>query len=62
MLILALILSVPILTPLVMVPIMLNFSIWSVLGFLLTWVAVNDGLWERLTPAPSPLPFPSPRH
>ncbi len=51
MLILALVLSVPALRALVIVPIVLNFIIWSFLGFLLTWVAFNDGIWERLTPA-----------
>ena len=51
MLILALVFSVSALRPIVIVPIVVNFIIWTILGFLLTWVAFNDGVWERLVPA-----------
>ncbi len=49
-LILALALSVPVFKPLVIVLIVVNFIVWTLLGFLLTWVAVNDGIWDRLSP------------
>lgn len=51
MLVLALVLSASALQPVVIVPIVLNFIIWTILGAVLTWVAFNDGVWERLSPA-----------
>jgi hypothetical protein len=48
MLVSALVFSVPPLNAIVIVPIVLNFIIWSALGVMLTWVAFQDGLWERL--------------
>ena len=51
MLILACVFSTPAPLPIVIIPIVLNFIIWTILGFLLTWVAFNSGVWERLSPA-----------
>ncbi|MHB0958910.1 MAG: hypothetical protein ACYC0X_14800 [Pirellulaceae bacterium] len=51
MLIFALVLSAPALRPIVIVPIVVNFIVWTILGALLTWVAFNDGVWERFAPA-----------
>jgi hypothetical protein len=51
MLILALIFAAPLFRKFVMVPMVLNFVIWALLGFLLTWIAVFDGVWERVTVA-----------
>ncbi len=50
-LMLALVLSPLAHTPIIGVPVMANFFIWSGLGCLLTCLAWFDGLWERLTPA-----------
>lgn len=50
MLVSALVLSVPPLNVIVIVPIVLNFIIWSCLGAMLFWVAFHDGGWERLEP------------
>jgi hypothetical protein len=50
MLVAALVFSVPPLNVIVIVPIVLNFFIWSFLGAMLTWVAFHDGGWERFQP------------
>lgn len=50
MLVSALVLSVPPLNVIVIVPIVLNFIIWSCLGAMLFWVAFHDGGWERFQP------------
>ena len=56
MLILACIFSVSVLRPVAIVPVVLNFMIWTILGFMLTWVAFNDGVWERLSLAEERVP------
>ena len=51
MLIVALVFSASPLRQIVIIPIVVNFIIWTILGFLLTWVAFSDGVWERVSPA-----------